>query len=86
MADIQLLLEAERRGILPADKKELLDEARNRVALKETLALTSVFQNVYQGCTCPSPILCAPTIHVCTRTKANRSHSLLDQRILKLNV
>lgn len=30
MADIQLLLEAERRGILPADKKALLDEARNR--------------------------------------------------------
>ena len=30
MADIQMLLEAERRGILPADKLELLAEARNR--------------------------------------------------------
>lgn len=28
--DINLLLEAEKRGILPADKKALLDEARNR--------------------------------------------------------
>jgi hypothetical protein len=30
MADIQLLLEAERRGLLPADKQSLLTEARNR--------------------------------------------------------
>jgi hypothetical protein len=30
MADIQMLLEAERRGILPADKLGLLTEARNR--------------------------------------------------------
>lgn len=30
MADIQLLLEAERRGLLPPDKKALLDEARRR--------------------------------------------------------
>jgi hypothetical protein len=30
MADIQLFLEAERRGILPADKLGLLQEARNR--------------------------------------------------------
>ena len=43
MADIQLLLEAERRGILPADKKELLDEARNRglvPKLEETKSAT----------------------------------------------
>ena len=30
MADIQLLLEAERRGLLPADKQALLTEARSR--------------------------------------------------------
>lgn len=30
MANIQLLLEAERRGLLPPDKKALLDEARRR--------------------------------------------------------
>lgn len=30
MADLQLLLEAERRGILPPDRKALLDEARRR--------------------------------------------------------
>ena len=30
MADIEMLLEAERRGILPADKSGLLQEARNR--------------------------------------------------------
>jgi hypothetical protein len=30
MADLQLYLEAERRGILPADKQSLLDEARSR--------------------------------------------------------
>lgn len=30
MADLELLLEAEKRGILPADKQELLAEARNR--------------------------------------------------------
>lgn len=30
MADIQLLLEAERRGLLPPDKQALLDEARRR--------------------------------------------------------
>jgi len=30
MADLQLYLEAERRGLLPADKQSLLDEARSR--------------------------------------------------------
>lgn len=30
MADLQLYLEAERRGLLPADKQALLDEARSR--------------------------------------------------------
>ena len=36
MADIQLLLEAEKRGILPADKVALLTEARNRGLIKDT--------------------------------------------------
>jgi len=30
MADLSLLLEAEKRGILPKDKQLLLDEARSR--------------------------------------------------------
>lgn len=35
MADIQLLLEAERRGLLPPDKKALLDEARRRGLIQD---------------------------------------------------
>ena len=36
MADLQLLLEAERRGILPPDRKTLLDEARRRGLIEDT--------------------------------------------------
>lgn len=36
MADMELLLEAERRGILPEDKKALLAEARNRGLVPKT--------------------------------------------------
>jgi hypothetical protein len=42
MADIQLLLEAERRGILPADKQSLLNEARSRGLIESTLKSVDV--------------------------------------------
>jgi hypothetical protein len=48
MADIQMLLEAERRGILPADKLGLLTEARNR-GLVPQLEKTPVTQAKERG-------------------------------------
>lgn len=40
MPDMELLLEAERRGILPEDKKPLLDEARKRGLIKDQATIT----------------------------------------------
>ena len=56
MADIQLLLEAERRGLLPPDKQALLEEARRRGLLGDQLQQTAV-----SSVATPAPQAAPPT-------------------------
>lgn len=46
MADLQLLLEAERRGLLPADKQALLTEARSRGLVEAPTTIESTLKPV----------------------------------------